>query len=33
LGSIHAEAVLEQFRLLLQDIRENPRRYVRLSIF
>ncbi len=31
--AIRAEAVLEQFRLLLQDVRENPRRYVRLSIF
>ena len=28
-----AEDVLGQLDLLLQDFRENPRRYVRLSIF
>jgi phospholipid/cholesterol/gamma-HCH transport system substrate-binding protein len=31
--AVRAEEVLEQLNLLLQDVRENPRRYVRLSIF
>lgn len=31
--AVRAEASLLQLDLLLQDIRENPRRYVRLSIF
>ena len=31
--AIRAEDVLAQLDLLLQDLRENPRRYVRLSIF
>ncbi len=31
--AIRAEDVLGQLDLLLQDLRENPRRYVRLSIF
>jgi phospholipid/cholesterol/gamma-HCH transport system substrate-binding protein len=31
--AIRAEGVLGQLDLLLQDLRENPRRYVRLSIF
>lgn len=31
--AIRAENVLGQLDLLLQDLRENPRRYVRLSIF
>jgi phospholipid/cholesterol/gamma-HCH transport system substrate-binding protein len=31
--AVRAEDVLEQIDLLLQDLRENPRRYVRLSIF
>jgi phospholipid/cholesterol/gamma-HCH transport system substrate-binding protein len=31
--ALRAEAVLLQLDLLLQDLRENPRRYVRLSIF
>jgi len=31
--AIRAEDVLEQINLLLADLRENPRRYVRLSIF
>ncbi len=30
---IRAEDVLQQLNLLLEDLRENPRRYVRLSIF
>lgn len=31
--ALRAENVLMQLDLLLQDVRENPRRYVRLSIF
>ena len=31
--AVRAEEVLLQLDLLLQDVRENPRRYVRLSIF
>lgn len=31
--AVRAESVLEQLNLLLLDVRENPRRYVRLSIF
>lgn len=31
--AIRAEGVLAQLDLLLQDVRENPRRYIRLSIF
>jgi phospholipid/cholesterol/gamma-HCH transport system substrate-binding protein len=31
--AIRAEGVLAQLNLLLQDVRENPRRYIRLSIF
>lgn len=31
--AIRTEEVLRQLDLLLQDVRENPRRYVRLSIF
>lgn len=31
--AVRAEGVLLQLDLLLQDLRENPRRYVRLSIF
>ncbi len=31
--AVRAENALDQLGLLLQDIRENPRRYVRLSIF
>ncbi len=31
--AVRAEDVLTQLDLLLQDLRENPRRYVRLSIF
>jgi phospholipid/cholesterol/gamma-HCH transport system substrate-binding protein len=31
--AVRAENVLEQLDLLLADLRENPRRYVRLSIF
>ena len=31
--AVRAEDVLRQLDLLLQDLRENPRRYVRLSIF
>jgi len=31
--AVRAEDVLRQMDLLLQDLRENPRRYVRLSIF
>ncbi len=31
--ALRAEGVLQQLDLLLQDLRENPRRYVRLSIF
>ena len=31
--AVRAEDVLSQLDLLLQDLRENPRRYVRLSIF
>ncbi len=31
--AIRTEAVLQQLDLLLKDLRENPRRYVRLSIF
>lgn len=31
--AVRAEGVLEQLNLLLRDLRENPRRYVRLSIF
>jgi phospholipid/cholesterol/gamma-HCH transport system substrate-binding protein len=31
--AVRAEDVLAQLDLLLQDLRENPRRYVRLSIF
>lgn len=31
--AVRAEGVLQQLDLLLQDLRENPRRYVRLSIF
>lgn len=31
--AVRAEDVLRQIDLLLQDLRENPRRYVRLSIF
>lgn len=31
--AVRAESVLQQLDLLLQDLRENPRRYVRLSIF
>jgi phospholipid/cholesterol/gamma-HCH transport system substrate-binding protein len=31
--AVRAEEVLQQIDLLLQDLRENPRRYVRLSIF
>jgi phospholipid/cholesterol/gamma-HCH transport system substrate-binding protein len=31
--AVRAEGVLGQLNLLLQDLRENPRRYVRLSIF
>jgi phospholipid/cholesterol/gamma-HCH transport system substrate-binding protein len=31
--AVRAEGVLEQLDLLLKDLRENPRRYVRLSIF
>ena len=31
--AIRAEDVLAQIDLLLQDLRENPRKYVRLSIF
>ncbi|MDH3205233.1 MAG: MlaD family protein [Gemmatimonadota bacterium] len=31
--AVRAEDVLEQINLLLEDLRENPRRYVRLSIF
>lgn len=30
---MRAEEVLEQVELLMQDLRENPRRYIRLSIF
>ena len=30
---VRAEDVLEQIDLLLEDLRENPRRYIRLSIF
>jgi len=30
---VRAEDVLEQIDLLLQDLRDNPRRYIRLSIF
>ena len=31
--AVRAEGLLAQLDLLLQDVRENPRRYVRLSIF
>jgi phospholipid/cholesterol/gamma-HCH transport system substrate-binding protein len=31
--AVRAESALQQLDLLLQDLRENPRRYVRLSIF
>jgi phospholipid/cholesterol/gamma-HCH transport system substrate-binding protein len=31
--ALRAEGVLEQLDLLLKDLRENPKRYVRLSIF
>jgi len=31
--ALRTEDVLQQLNLLLQDLRENPRRYVRLSIF
>ena len=31
--TVRAESVLLQLDLLLQDLRENPRRYIRLSIF
>ena len=31
--AVRAEDVLRQMDLLLEDLRENPRRYVRLSIF
>jgi phospholipid/cholesterol/gamma-HCH transport system substrate-binding protein len=31
--AVRTEDVLQQLNLLLQDLRENPRRYVRLSIF
>jgi phospholipid/cholesterol/gamma-HCH transport system substrate-binding protein len=31
--AVRAENVLDQLDLLLQDLRENPRRYIRLSIF
>jgi phospholipid/cholesterol/gamma-HCH transport system substrate-binding protein len=31
--AVRAEEVLRQLELLLQDLQENPRRYVRLSIF
>jgi phospholipid/cholesterol/gamma-HCH transport system substrate-binding protein len=31
--AMRTEGVLEQLNLLLEDIRKNPRRYVRLSIF
>ena len=31
--AVRAEGVLQQLDLLLKDLRENPRRYVRLSIF
>lgn len=31
--AVRAENVLEELDLLLEDLRENPRRYVRLSIF
>lgn len=31
--AVRTEGVLEQLDLLLKDLRENPRRYVRLSIF
>lgn len=31
--AVRAEDVLDQLGLLLQDLRENPRRYVRLTIF
>ena len=31
--AVRAESVLGQLNLLLEDVRENPRRYVRLSIF
>jgi len=31
--AFRAEGVLLRLDLLLQDLRENPRRYVRLSIF
>ncbi|MBT3774636.1 MAG: hypothetical protein HOF87_08825 [Gemmatimonadales bacterium] len=31
--AVRAEDVLGQLALLLEDVRANPRRYVRLSIF
>jgi phospholipid/cholesterol/gamma-HCH transport system substrate-binding protein len=31
--AVRAEDVLEQINLLLEDLRDNPRRYIRLSIF
>jgi phospholipid/cholesterol/gamma-HCH transport system substrate-binding protein len=31
--AVRAESVMQQLDLLLRDLRENPRRYVRLSIF
>jgi phospholipid/cholesterol/gamma-HCH transport system substrate-binding protein len=31
--AVRAEGVLEQLDFLLRDLRENPKRYVRLSIF
>ena len=31
--AVRAEGVLEQLDFLLKDLRENPKRYVRLSIF
>lgn len=31
--ALRAEGVMTQMELLLADVRENPRRYVRLSIF
>jgi len=31
--AIRAEGLLEELNLLMQDLRANPRKYVRLSIF
>ena len=31
--AIRAEDLLEELNLLMQDLRANPRKYVRLSIF